>query len=94
MSKDAATGRGLSKKAQVILEAEKGAEAIAGKFKAQKEFVKVVLECKDLTEQIERKLERREDIESELDVLIQNKKEFVEADGEVVRRFDEIEKRC
>jgi len=41
-------GQVVSKKKQFILDARKSAEEIADSFKEQKEFIKVVLECKDL----------------------------------------------
>ena len=94
ISDDTDVGQEVSKKKQFILDARKSAEEFADRFKEQKEFIKIVLECKDLVEEIKRKFDRGEDVEPELGLLIQRKNELASANREILRKFDEIEKTC
>lgn len=94
ISDDTDVGQEVSKKKQFILDARKSAEEFADRFKEQKEFIKIVLECKDLVEEIKRKFDHGEDVESELGLLIQRKNELADANREILRKFDEIEKTC
>lgn len=94
ISDETDVGQEVSKKKQFILDARKSADEFADRFKEQKEFIKIVLECKDLVEEIKRKFDHGEDVESELGLLIQRKNELADANREILRKFDEIEKTC
>lgn len=65
----------------------------SGRFKEQKEFVEIVLECQELVKKIKQKLDQGDAIESELDLLIQKENDLVSANQEILRKFDTIEQR-
>lgn len=80
---------------QSILEDTKSTDKSVDKFMEQDEFIKVVLECKELVEKIKLKLDQGEkNIREELRLLTQKKAIIIAANQEILRKFDEIEQSC
>lgn len=68
--------------------------ADADSFSEQKNYIKTLLECKELVTTIKEKLEQGENIEEESDLLVNKGEDLVQVNLEIIRKFDEIEREC
>jgi len=68
--------------------------ADADSFSEQKNYIKTLLECKELVKTIKEKLEQDKSIDEESDLLVKKGKDLVQANLEIIRKFNEIEREC
>ena len=68
--------------------------ADADSFSEQKDYIKILLECKELVTIIKEKLEQGKNIDEESDLLVKKGKDLVQGNLEIIRKFNEIKREC
>lgn len=67
--------------------------AEAQSFAVQKKYVAAALACKNLANEIREKLDQGQNIDEELTLLIQKGEEFAEANLDIIKKFNDVEKK-